>query len=245
MDGSAAVRGGVPIAWPQFADMGPLPLHGFARVRPWKLVSASGSDDRAAVTFSLCDDEVTRAAWPHSFELQYVVELSASQLRLELSVRNTSAEPWDFTTCFHGYWRVPDIERASLRGLQGVSFIDKVDGFKTKVEDPAELIVKEAAEFSTGFVDRIYQGAPPTLTLEDQGGGVRYIFTQSDKHPETVIFNPWIEGKKGDKGPDYDDDGYKYAICVEPAAAKQVLNVAPNETWTGFQDIKLEALTPA
>lgn len=31
LDGSAPIRGGIPIAFPQFADTGPMKLHGFAR----------------------------------------------------------------------------------------------------------------------------------------------------------------------------------------------------------------------
>lgn len=31
LDGSAPIRGGIPIAFPQFADSGPMKLHGFAR----------------------------------------------------------------------------------------------------------------------------------------------------------------------------------------------------------------------
>ena len=31
VDGSAPIRGGIPIVFPQFADTGPMKLHGFAR----------------------------------------------------------------------------------------------------------------------------------------------------------------------------------------------------------------------
>ena len=39
LDGSAPIRGGIPIAFPQFADNGKLKLHGFVRQCVWNLVS--------------------------------------------------------------------------------------------------------------------------------------------------------------------------------------------------------------
>src|SRR5438270_10896601 len=36
----SAIRGGVPVIFPQFSAMGPLPKHGFARVSEWELVRA-------------------------------------------------------------------------------------------------------------------------------------------------------------------------------------------------------------
>ena len=41
MDASSPIRGGIPLAWPQFADQGTLPLHGFVRVQFWKLESVN------------------------------------------------------------------------------------------------------------------------------------------------------------------------------------------------------------
>ena len=35
-----AIRSGVPVVFPQFAEMGPLPKHGFARTIAWEFVSA-------------------------------------------------------------------------------------------------------------------------------------------------------------------------------------------------------------
>ena len=48
-----AIRGGVPVIFPQFSTRGPLKRHGFARSKPWQLVSAEqGADDALAVLAS-------------------------------------------------------------------------------------------------------------------------------------------------------------------------------------------------
>ena len=44
----AAIRGGIPVSFPQFAGQGPLPNHGFARVITWILVRAGLQDDGSA-----------------------------------------------------------------------------------------------------------------------------------------------------------------------------------------------------
>jgi len=242
-DGSAPMRGGIPIAFPQFADQGELKLHGFARNCEWTVVSTSATDSDVRITLQLEDTEETRALWPHKFKLRYTVALSISQLFLELEVLNSDTEAWDFTTCLHTYFRVLDIEKVRLEGLQGCSYVDKVDGYTTKTEEHPAIVVPAAAEESKGFVDRIYSGAPKTTVLHDEGCGIKYIITQTEAHTNTVVFNPWIEGKKGDKGPDYDDDGYKYAICVEPTIARPACQeLQPGGSWAGSQLIKIESL---
>src|SRR6516225_9990491 len=64
-ESGAAIRGGVPVIFPQFAGEGPLPKHGFARSLPWALASVTQpAADRACAVFRLEDSAQTRAIWP-------------------------------------------------------------------------------------------------------------------------------------------------------------------------------------
>lgn len=67
-----AHRGGIPIIFPQFSDMGSLTKHGFARTAVWELRSQSGD---AKVTLALSSSAATRQVWPHDFEALYRVAI--------------------------------------------------------------------------------------------------------------------------------------------------------------------------
>ncbi|MET0540521.1 MAG: D-hexose-6-phosphate mutarotase, partial [Variovorax sp.] len=62
-DGKSAIRGGVPVCWPQFNQRGALPKHGFARNTAWQVVPG----DEGPLMLTLHDSEATRAIWPHAF----------------------------------------------------------------------------------------------------------------------------------------------------------------------------------
>ena len=124
-----AIKGGAPVCWPWFgADPQGLgrPAHGFVRNRLWNVV---GSEATAAgdtkVTLGLMDTAETRTIWPHSFSLTLEITVGDS-LNLELITRNTGTQAFCITQAFHTYFKVGDISQASVLGLEGTDYIDKV-----------------------------------------------------------------------------------------------------------------------
>eukprot|EP00933_Yihiella_yeosuensis_P021592 TRINITY_DN17063_c0_g1_i1.p1 TRINITY_DN17063_c0_g1~~TRINITY_DN17063_c0_g1_i1.p1 ORF type:complete len:307 (-),score=55.54 TRINITY_DN17063_c0_g1_i1:134-1054(-) len=240
MDGSGPIRGGVPIAFPQFADQGQLRLHGFARDGLWTVVCTESNDDEHRIVLERSEDDETLSLWPHKFRLKYTVSLGATSLSFSLDVANTGSDTFSFTGCFHTYFRTPDIRKVQLFGLKGSTFTDKVDGFQEKTEENECIAIAEASNASKGFVDRIYKNTPNTVTLDDSGSASSFKISQSPSWRDTVVFNPWEEGKKGEKGPDFDDDGFNYMLCVEPAVTAHAPQVVQAGTsWSGWQRIDL------
>lgn len=99
-DGKKAIRGGIPIVFPQFGTNGPLPQHGFARNSQWELVRSGDG----AIELALSDNEATRSIWPHSFRLHLRASFDDSQLTVNLecvgsriannAAQNISIQDW-------------------------------------------------------------------------------------------------------------------------------------------------------
>jgi glucose-6-phosphate 1-epimerase len=145
-----AIRGGVPVCFPQFASRGPLAKHGFARTSMWQQVHRSSQAGGAQARLRLLSSEETRAVWPHSFALTLDVTLSPANLTLTLSVENTGREPWPFTAALHTYVQLADVARASLHGLEGLTYEDACRGNDVATERHAHLSID-------GEVDRVYR----------------------------------------------------------------------------------------
>ena len=58
------------MCFPQFADQGALPMHGFVRTTAWSLVRAGRPATGAAqATLRIAATPAMRALWPHAFTL--------------------------------------------------------------------------------------------------------------------------------------------------------------------------------
>lgn len=229
-DERSAIRGGVPVIFPQFAEQGPLPKHGFARTAEWDVVERSASDGEARVVLRLTDSTETRAVWDHAFRAELAVRLGADGVAMEMSVENTGEAPFDFTCALHGYFRVDDVARASVLGLAGVRYRDKVAGEDEKAQAEDALTI-------AGEVDRIYVDAPETLRVRDEAGGRTIILTRGG-FADAVVWNPGPELARS--LPDLGDDEYLKMLCVESANAGAPVRLPPGERWTGTQTIRRE-----
>lgn len=226
----ASIRGGIPVVFPQFANQGPLPSHGFARKSQWSLTGQTEDGNAVRATFGLRDDSDTRAIWPHKFRLQLSVALGESTLGVELRIENADTAAFDFTAALHTYLRVADIERAALTGLQGCHYLDKTRA-NVRIEDRArELVVAEET-------DRVYLDAPRVLTLSDHSGSASLRIESRGGFRDAVIWNPWREKVKTFSGMSADD--YRRMICVEAAEVGKPVVLEPGEAWTGSQILSI------
>jgi glucose-6-phosphate 1-epimerase len=200
-----AIRGGVPVIFPWF---GPhptdpkAPQHGLVRSAMWALKGVERGAD--AVTLELSESL-------GEFALTYRVTFG-KELHLSLSAQNNSKQAVSFEEALHTYFSVSDVERVSVSGLEGSSFIDKTAGMQRCAPLGAALSL-------TKETDRVYLDVPDILTLHDPGWGRRIVITKAAA-ASTIVWNPWSE--KAAAMADLGADNWRAMICVETG------NVADN-----------------
>ncbi|GAA4329035.1 D-hexose-6-phosphate mutarotase [Variovorax defluvii] len=224
-DGRSAIRGGVPICWPQFNQRGLLPKHGFVRNIAWR-AEAGGTDGPAdTLVLTLHDDEATRAIWPHAFHARLAVTLAPRSLRVALHIDNTGGAPWSFAAALHSYLRVDELTEAHLEGLQGANRWDAV-------RDDRHVDLAPALRFGTEF-DSVYTAPAQPLHLVQPAGTLE--ITQSASCTETVVWNPGPELSV--RLEDLPDDGWRHMLCVEAARIDEPVLLAPGGNWVGWQQL--------
>lgn len=214
------LRGGIPVCWPWFGsrmDSATLPAHGIARTALWDLVASEVSDDgRVRVEFRLIPGGAAASLWPFTTPVDYRVTLG-EVLELELLTRNLSAETVAIGAALHTYWAVADVREVGIVGLDGCTYLDKVEGDGLKRQQGAVSI--------TGETDRVYFDDGASCVIEDPGNA-RRIRVDKRGSRTTVVWNPWVEkaARLGDMG----ENGYLKMVCVETAnAANDVVAIAP------------------
>jgi glucose-6-phosphate 1-epimerase len=218
-----ALRGGIPICFPWFGahpEHKQYPAHGFARTRDFTYNGARRTADGASqLELVLHNDPQTEAQFPYAFTATLRVAFGKT-LGLELSVKNRSEQPFSFEEALHSYFCVADVEQASVLGLQGSSYADKVQGMARFTEIASELRL-------SGETDRVYDSAA-TCTIHDLKAGRALRIEKADS-AATVVWNPWAE--KAAQMSDLGADAWPRMLCVESAnVGTSAVLLGPGET---------------
>ncbi|KAI8894801.1 putative glucose-6-phosphate 1-epimerase-like protein [Globomyces pollinis-pini] len=237
-DGPKAIRGGIPLVFPQFGPAAlpghaALPQHGFARVSKWEWLGIDTENStELSVSFALKPNDIPdaqREIWNYDFKLIYTVTLNANTLKTKMTVINPGPVPFPFTNLLHTYIRVQDVQKVGVLGLTGTHLVDGINGNKRSQEPRHAVLI-------AGEVDRVYENVTSNLITIDNvnnknsGNG---IVIQKNNFKDVVVWNPWIENAK--KMADFDDPEYLEMICVEVGNVASPVSLNPGCLWEGDQ----------
>lgn len=195
LDGSKAVRGGIPVVFPCFGppehpDHSKLPQHGFARKEVWTFDSVVMDNEAGvSVRLTLRPNSTIVNLYTKEFQLAYVVTLAEHELSTDIHVSNpsTSSEALDFQALLHTYIRAPANEVA-ISPLLGKRYIDK-----TEKSMEARKTLKEEKRSSVdvrAFTDFVYGDTPPKVDVSWPGGG---LVLQLHGFTTLTVWNPQAE----------------------------------------------------
>jgi glucose-6-phosphate 1-epimerase len=197
-----AIRGGIPLCWPWFADERYAdesperngPFHGLARYAMWRLDAV---DDHAeGIEVHLSPEERLHS----QLTARVVIQANAQRLNVEIISENIGDAPIKTSGALHTYLAVNEAHQCRLEGLAGARYLDKLRDF-AESEQQGTLAIR-------GPVDRIYHTNEAVL-LDD---GQRTLRIGKQSSDSTVVWHPDSELPN-----DTPADAAKHFICVEAA----------------------------
>lgn len=205
-----AIRGGVPICWPKFGDENinsAFPKHGFARMQDWTLENISETDDESLITLNLKQNSHFASILPinASATLKIVV---GKTLKMQLETTNNGDTDFSYSEGLHTYFLIGDINQITINGLDGSSYVDRLD---------SDTVKKVKGDFGfSKMEDTVFADSKATTKIIDKTFK-RVITITKEGSESTIVWNPY----KKEVSDEVVGDEYKDFVCVE---AGNVLN---------------------
>lgn len=232
---TAPARGGVPVLFPQFADLVPkakaaqtpglpalpaLPKHGFARTAHWRLLADPAGPGTHRLRYGLDIAPTDYPSWPHAARLTLAVEAQTDALVFALQVRNTGHHSFNWTGGLHPYFAVQDVQTCSLSGVAGLAVQDRYDT-DLRTQPPGDLGWTEQA------FERLYDACPPVI-LDTGTYSLRISATGFD---QWMVWNPGEAGARALA--DLPAGDWRRFVCVEPVCVARPIMLKPGEVFEG------------
>ncbi|MBN9497700.1 MAG: aldose 1-epimerase family protein [Alphaproteobacteria bacterium] len=159
----------------------PMPLHGFALSRDFRIVAA----EPARIEFELVDDDTTRAMFPFAFRLTVVATIGDGRLDFTATIENTGARTAPFAFGYHPafHWAQTPEERQTYickfecresgeirRGIKGVGLL-RSDKYPLPLDDRIlrlrdDVFGDGALQFEQVRSRRVWFGRPGDKGIE-------------------------------------------------------------------------------
>jgi glucose-6-phosphate 1-epimerase len=223
-----AMRGGIPVVFPQFGNMGTLPMHGLLKAAMWEIVESSKDPNGAAyVLLRTSDTEVTRGLWPHPFRATLRVTLDEA-LSTSLTIENSGNAPFEFQAALHTYLRVGDVRRVTIQGLERATYQDWRRKGVQRREGSGPLRI-------AGAINRVYLRRPDRISMYDESRG-RTVLIDRAGFGDVVVWNP---GEKDAHTFGLAEGEDLTMLAVEAAQVEPKVQLAPGQLWSGTQRLRL------
>jgi glucose-6-phosphate 1-epimerase len=238
---TAPARGGVPVLFPQFADVGPtprmpgladlpalpaLPKHGLVRTAHWSLLADQVSPGSHRLHYRLDIAPTDYPSWPHAASLSLLVLAQADTLVFTLQVSNTGREAFSWTGGLHPYFAVQDVLSSSLFGLAGLALQDRYDA-DLQTQPPGD------PGWNGQAFERLFEACPPVI-LDAGAYSLRLSATGFD---QWMVWNPGEAGARALA--DMPAGDWRRFVCVEPVRVARPVMLAPGEIFEGQLCIQL------
>ncbi len=235
MDGSTAIRGGIPVCYPWFANpatsisshAGATSPHGLVRTATWTEEPGGTESERTFTHVHRAGD--ADGVFPHDLRAQLRVTLS-EDLLVCLTVTNEDDHPVRVDAALHTYLAVGDVKDVTLEGLEGCTFVDTAEGRERTQVGEVTFV---------GLTDRLYDTEGPVVLRDPRW--LRTITVDKEGSATTVVWNPWLEASQalGDMGP----SNWQDFVCVEVAnARKDAICLAPGESHAMSMTLHVDPL---
>ncbi|KAK6783399.1 hypothetical protein RDI58_021196 [Solanum bulbocastanum] len=231
-----AVRGGIPICFPQFGNRGSLEQHGFARNKMWVTddnpppLHPNDSNGKTFTDLLLKSSDEDLKIWPHGFEFRLRVALAFDgSLTLTSRIRNVNCKPFSFSIAYHTYFSVSDISEVRVEGLETLDYLDNLCN-RERFTEQGDALTFESE------VDRVYLSSSDVIAVFDHEKK-RTFLIKKEGLPDVVVWNPWE--KKSKAIADLGDEEYKHMLCVDGAAIEKPITLKPGEEWTGRLELSV------
>lgn len=221
------VRGGVPVLFPQFNDIGPLVKHGLVRALPWNRLDIPKNLESNTTTLQyglniLAGDH---PSWPHAAQLTLSVWETAQTLEFALKILNVGSDSFSWTGGLHPYFAVHDLLKSHVQGLSGL-------GVKDKFDMDMHTQPKGKLSWTDQPFERLIDGCP-ALILYD---GVRTLRLSATGFDQWMVWNPGRSG--GDALKDLPAGDWQRFVCIEPVCMTRPVSLQPGDLFNGSLSIE-------